>query len=119
MQLSCLTLFGGGLAYEHLWQETFAARAVFRSSALCLLYFSINHLSSCHTYTFKCNLLSNSLVIYLVRVIGLTRSLSVCSNFKDSAHGCYVLKFSQNYLFLPSIPHTTYKQDILKCYYLL
>ena len=27
---------GGGLAYEHLWQETFAAGAVFRSSALCL-----------------------------------------------------------------------------------
>ena len=27
---------GGGLVYEHLWQETFAAGAVFRSSALCL-----------------------------------------------------------------------------------
>ena len=27
----------GGLAYKHSWQETFAAGAVFRSSALCLL----------------------------------------------------------------------------------
>ena len=29
-------ILGGGLAYEHLWQETFVAGAVFRSSALCL-----------------------------------------------------------------------------------
>ena len=36
MKLSFLTIFGGGLAYEHLLQETFAAGAVFRSSALCL-----------------------------------------------------------------------------------
>ena len=32
---------GGGLVYEHLWQETFAAGAVFRSSALCLLNIGI------------------------------------------------------------------------------
>ena len=29
------------LAYEHLWQETFAAGAVFRSSALCLSDYNI------------------------------------------------------------------------------
>ena len=29
---------GGGLVYEHLWQETFVAGAVFCSSALCLFY---------------------------------------------------------------------------------
>ena len=33
---------GGGLVYEHLWQETFAAGAVFRSSALCLLLLESN-----------------------------------------------------------------------------
>ena len=31
-------IWGGGLVYEHLWQDTFAAGAVFRSSALCLFY---------------------------------------------------------------------------------
>ena len=39
MKLSFLTIFwGGGLACEHLWQETFGAGAVFRSSALCLFF---------------------------------------------------------------------------------
>ena len=32
--------FGGGLVYEHLWQETFTAGVVFRSSALCLFHIS-------------------------------------------------------------------------------
>ena len=38
MKLSFFTLFfWGGLAYEHLWQENFAAGSIFRSPALCLL----------------------------------------------------------------------------------
>ena len=44
MKLSFLTIFWGrGLVYKHLWQETFAAGAVFLSSALCLSFVSFKH----------------------------------------------------------------------------
>ena len=53
---------GGGLAYEHLWQETFAAGTVSRSSALCLsfLLFAFSYQDMVHSY--KCRFQKSKVV---------------------------------------------------------